>query len=143
MNTIEKNKKITRRFYDEVLIAGNLGVIDELVADNYREHEELPGVEPNKNGLKDWVKMTRNAFPDFKVEILDIVAEDDKVVVMGKMKGTHQGEFMGKKGTGRKLDLPFVDVILMKNGKAIEHWGYSDNLKMMEQLQLDLTAVHN
>jgi len=141
MNTAEKNKKLVRRFYDEVMRDGNLAVIDELIADNYIEHEEFPGLTPNKEGLKGWVKMTRGAFPDLKMEVEDIIAEGNKVAVIARMKGTHQGEFLGKKGTGRKLDLPFVDVILIKDGKAVEHWGYSDNMKMAEQLQLDLTPV--
>lgn len=143
MNTIEENKKTVRRFYEEVLEKGNLAIIDEMVADNYKEHETIPGIEPNKTGLKEWIKMTRSAFPDLKMEVEDMIAEGDKVAVMARMKGTHQGEFLGKKGTGRKLDMPFVDVILFKDGKVMEHWGYTDNLKMMEQLQLDFTPASN
>lgn len=143
MNTAEKNKKLVRRFYDEVLRDGNLDAIDELINDNYIEHEEFPGLTPNKEGLRDWVKTIRSAFPDLKVDVDDIISEGDKVAVVARMRGTHKGEFLGKKGTGRKMDLPFVDVILIKDSKAVEHWGFSDNLKMAEQLQLDLSPVHN
>lgn len=142
MNTIEKNKKIARRFYDEVMNEGKLNVVDELVADDYVEHEEFPGIQPNKAGVKEYVKLFRNAFPDLNARVEEILAENDKVVVLSTIRGTHKGEFLGKKGTGRKFELPYADVVRFRDGKVVEHWGYADNAKMMEQLQLDLTAVH-
>lgn len=143
MNNIEKNKKIARRFYDEVMNEGKLDVIDELVADDFIEHEELPGVPPGKEGIKEWTRQFRNAFPDLKAEVEQIIAEDDRVVVLSVIRGTHKGDFFGHKGTGRKFDLPYADVVRIKNGKAVEHWGYADNAKMMEQLQIELTPTHN
>ena len=143
MNTIEKNKKIARRFYDEVMNEGKLNVIDELIADNYVEHEEFPGIPNNKEGIKQFMTMWRQAFPDLKADVKAILAEDDKVVVLSVVRGTHKGEFLGNKGTGKKFELPYADVVRFKDGKAVEHWGYADNAKMMEQLQLDLSPAHN
>ena len=140
-NDTEKNKKTARRFYEEVMKGGNLALIDELIADNYVEHEELPGIPPNKQGVKQWVQTFRSAFPDLEFKIENLIAEGDKVVIAGRVKGTHKGEFFGNKGTGRKLDLPMADIVRFQNGKAVEHWGYSDNAKMAEQLQLDFTGA--
>lgn len=141
MNATEKNKAIARRFYDEMLNEGKIEIVNDLIGDNYVEHEETPGIPPTKEGVKQWAKMMRNAFPDLKVEVEDMIAERDKVVIIGRMRGTHRGELFGNKGSGRKLNLPFVDVGRFQDGRAVEHWGYSDTLKMVEQLQLDLSPV--
>ena len=141
MNEIEKNKEHARRFYEEIMNRGNADLVDEILSDDFIEHEEIPGVPPNREGVKQWVNSFRTAFPDLKMEIEDMIAEGDTVVARGRMMGTHEGEFFGNKGTGRKLDLPFVDIVRFRDGKCTEHWGYSDTLKMVEQLQLDLSAV--
>jgi steroid delta-isomerase-like uncharacterized protein len=143
MNTTEKNKKIAKRFYDEVMNDGKLNVIDELVADNYVEHEEFAGLPQNKEGVKQFVNLYRNAFPDLKADVQHIIAEDDKVVILYNLSGTHKGEFLGNKASGRRFELPYADVVRFKDGKATEHWGYADSIKMIEQLQIDLTPAHN
>jgi steroid delta-isomerase-like uncharacterized protein len=143
MNNLEKNKKTVRRFYDEVMNAGNLNVIDELIADDYVEHEEFPGIPTNKDGVRQFIKLYRDAFPDLKAHVDDVLAENDKVVILTRLTGTHKGDFLGHKGTGRKFELPYAYVVRMKDGKAVEHWGYADNAKMFEQLQIELTPTHN
>ncbi|MGI8893408.1 MAG: ester cyclase, partial [Bacteroidia bacterium] len=60
-----------------------------------------------------------------------------------RRKGKKKGEGRGKKGTGRKGELPYADVVRFRDGKAVEHWGYADNAKMFEQLQIELTPTHN
>lgn len=143
MNNIENNKKIARRFFDEVLNRGNLSLIDEFLTDDYVEHEELPGVTRDRIGLSKHILQLRNAFPDLNAEVQQVIAEDERVAVVVMLRGTHKGDFLGQKGTGRKLDLPYAEVLKFKNGKIAEHWGFADNLKVMEQLQLDLNPAHN
>jgi ketosteroid isomerase-like protein len=76
----EANKAICRRFYDG-LNAGDLSVIDELISDDLVEHDEFPGLEPNKAGVRKLFEMFQVAFPDGKLEAEDMIAEGDKVFV--------------------------------------------------------------
>jgi steroid delta-isomerase-like uncharacterized protein len=127
-------KALARRFYDEILNKGNLDVIDELVDDDLVEHQEMPGMPPGKEGVRAWVTTFRTGFPDFKAEILGIVAEGDEVWVHAVMTGTHEGELFGIPATGKQVSVQAFDRVRVRDGKAIEHWGASDDLGMMTQL---------
>jgi steroid delta-isomerase-like uncharacterized protein len=129
----EDAKALLQRFYTEVS-AGNVGVIDELVADDMIEHEEFPGIEPNKEGVKQFFAMFRSAFPDLRMEAHEIVVEGDLLCVRGTMSGTHQGEFMGMPASGKHFEVEGFDMVRVRNGQFAEHWGVFDTMTMMQQL---------
>ncbi len=131
----EKNTAAMKRFFDEVMHKGDMKVIDELVADSFVEHYvPNPNVPPNKAGLTQTMTMFRTAFPDLQMTIEDIVAKGDKVWAYTTMRGTNKGEFMGMPATGKKIEVKGVDIVRFVSGKAVEHWGVSDDLTMMTQL---------
>ena len=78
--------------------------------------------------------MFRNAFPDLHAHAEMMFAKDDKVVSYLTITGTHKGEFMGMAATGKKISVKGIDIIRMENGKAVEHWGMTDSMTMMQQL---------
>lgn len=127
-------KAIGRRFYDEVLTKGDVALIDEIVDDDFVEHEEFPGLTSDKAGVTVWVGMMREAFPDLSVEVVAMVTEGDEVWTQGVMRGTHRGEFMGVPASGRSVEVPMVDRIRFRDGRVVEHWGVTDTLAMMQQL---------
>ncbi len=126
-------KSLLRRFYAEVS-AGNLAVIDELVADDVVEHEEFPGLEPNKEGVKQFFALFRAAFPDVRMEPHEMVAEGDLVSARVTITGTHQGEFMGIPPSGKRIEVETFDLLRIRDGQAAEHWGLIDAMTMMQQL---------
>jgi steroid delta-isomerase-like uncharacterized protein len=128
------NKALMRRVYDEVINGGNVVLIDELVAANFVEHEEFPGLAGGREGMKQFFVMMRTAFPDLRMAVDDLIAEGDKVVARTTMSGTHKGEFMGMDPSGKQFRVSAIDVIRFADGKAIEHWGLTDAAAMMEQL---------
>ena len=130
----EQNKANIRRFYDEVFNAGNIAVVDELVASNFVDHEEFPGLSGGRDGLKQFVTMMRTAFPDARMDVDDLIAEGDKVVARLTMSGTQRGEFAGIPASGKSMNVTTIDIIRFENGQAVEHWGVMDSAKMMEQL---------
>jgi steroid delta-isomerase-like uncharacterized protein len=129
----EQNTTAVRRFY-EAINAGNLGIIDELVATDFVEHEEFQGLEPNREGTRQMFAMMRAAFPDLRLEMDAVLADGDMVVVRGRMTGTHRGEFAGMAPTGKQINTPFADFVRFQDGKAVEHWGVTDSGAMMQQL---------
>jgi predicted ester cyclase len=129
----ERGKTLLGRFYDEVG-AGNLGVIDELVADNYIEHEEFPGLEPNKEGLKQFFSMLHSAFPDLRMEVHELLGDDDLASARVTATGTHEGEFMGLQPGGRRIDVQIFDMVRISDGQVTEHWGVVDAMTLMRQL---------
>ena len=127
-------KALARRFNDEVFTQGKVEVIDELVADDYVEHQAAPGLEPNKEGLKQFVQMFHGAFSDIKVETLGLGVDGDELWIHSVFTGTHTSEFMGIPATGKAVTLAMMDRVKTRDAKAIEHWGVSDDLGMMTQL---------
>ena len=114
--------------------AGNVGLIDELCAPDFVEHEEFPGLTTDRDGVKQFVTMMRTAFPDVKMEVQDLIAGGDKVVTRVTMSGTQQGEFAGIPASGRSFSVTTIDIVRFKTGQVVEHWGATDSAKMMEQL---------
>ena len=123
-----------RRLY-ELLTAGDVESFGDLVADDFVEHEELPGLTPTKEGVKALFRMYIAAFPDLRMVPEDVLTSGDKAVARVRATGTHQGEFMGMSATGRAVDVQLIDIIRFgDDGLAREHWGVFDTMTMMQQL---------
>jgi predicted ester cyclase len=125
---------MAKRFNDEVFTQGKFEVIDELVAADYVEHQEFPGLEPTREGLEKFVQLFHAAFSDINVETLSVGVDGDELWVHSIFTGTHTGEFMGIPATGRSVSLAMMDRVKVRDDKAVEHWGVSDDLGMMTQL---------
>jgi steroid delta-isomerase-like uncharacterized protein len=125
----------TMRHVYDLISAGDIDGFGELVAEDFVEHEETPGLEPTKEGVKQFFHMYKTAFPDLRMEAQDILVSGDKVVARARATGTHQGEFLGMPATGKSFDVQLIDIIRFgDDGLAREHWGVFDALAMMQQL---------
>lgn len=125
-----------RRLY-ALLSTGDIDGFGALLADDFVEHEETPGLTPTKDGVLEFFRMYRAAFPDLRMEPEDVLASGDKVIARLRATGTHQGEFMGTPATGRSIDVPLIDIIRFgDDGLAHEHWGVINEMAMMQQLGL-------
>ena len=123
-----------RRLY-ELLSAGDVDGFGELLADDFIEHEELPGIAPSKDGVKTFFRMQIAAFPDLRLAVEDVVANGAKVVARVRYTGTQQGEFQGMPATGKAADIQLIDIFAFADdGRVREHWGVIDLMTMMQQL---------
>ena len=99
------------------------------------EHEETPGLEPTKDGVMEFFRMYRAAFPNLLMEPQDVLVSGDKVTIRTRATGTQQGEFMGMPASGKDVDVQLIDIIRFDdNGLAAEHWGVVDMVAMLQQL---------
>ena len=106
-----------RRFYER-LSAGDFEGFGDLMADDFVEHEETPGIEPTKGGVKGLFRMYFAAFPDMRWEVEDVLASGDRVVARVRCKGTHKAEFMGVPATGKSFDVAEI-VYLAQRGYEV------------------------
>lgn len=131
----ERNKAILRRYFEEAWNKGRLEVLDEIVALNYVNHDPfVPGLPPGPEGLKPIFAGLRAAFSDLHYTLEDLVAEGDKVVTRWTMRGTHTGELMGIPATGRQVAVGGMQIERIVDGKIVEHWRKSDDMRLMQQL---------
>jgi len=123
-----------RRFYD-LINEGDIDGFGALLADDFVEHEVTPGLAPTREGVMDFFRMNRAAFPDMRMDVEEVIASGERVVVRGTVTGTHQGAFMGMPATGKHVEVQLIDIMRFgDDGLAHEHWGLMDTLAMMQQL---------
>ena len=118
--SIEENKIIVRRLYEEFFNQGNLAVADELIAPNYFNHSASPQQVRGPEGVKQRSVVLRTAFPDLCNTIEDMVAEGERVVVRVAARGTHQGMHLGVHPTGKPVMWTGVDIFIIQGGKLME-----------------------
>ena len=128
---------IARRLIEEGFNQGNLDVCDELTADELIEHQNFgPDHASGAEGVKAVISSLRRAFSDFHLEIEDLTVDGDKVWLRMAGSGTNDGPFMGNPPTGRKMRTDVFDVIRVRDGRIVEHWGVPDRLGTLFQLGL-------
>lgn len=126
---------LIKRFYTEVMEAGNLARIDELLNEGFVDHEALPGQPPGRDGARFFANTMRTAFPDIKVKTAEpALAEGNLEALHVVLTGTHQGDMMGVAATGRSVEFDGVDIIRVEDGKIAEHWGARDTLTLLQQI---------
>jgi predicted ester cyclase len=141
--TLEENKRVVRRHFEEIFNEQNLDVIEEITALDYREHGVAPFQSPTSGtketpdgpeSLRATAKWLLVAFPDLRFTIERMIAEDDMVAVRLVMEGTHQGAFQGIAPTGKRIQGTRTDLFRVQEGKISEHWANRDDLGMFLQL---------
>ena len=130
-----ENKAIVRRFFDEAVNKGNMTVVDDLIAQNYIEHEGPVGQPSGIEGFKQFIAKVATAFPDLQVTIEDLIAEGDKVVASVTVRGTHKGTLLGNiPPTGKHASWTGIDIFQIAGGKIVGRWNQRDLLGLMQQL---------
>jgi C-1 hydroxylase len=76
------------------------------------------------------------AFPDLRMEVHSIVAEDDLVATRMTVHATHTGEYMGIPPTGRKVSIALMGQLRIVDGTVVEHWGVADAFGMLVSIGL-------
>jgi predicted ester cyclase len=131
---LEQNKAVIRRFVEEVQNNKSEEAYDELNDPEFVNLSSPPGVPADREGGKVYLFGFLNAFPDCHFTIDDMLAEGDQVVTKKTFRGTHSGEFFGIAATGNKVELQFVDIMRVRDGRIVEHWNCIDQLSFMQQL---------
>jgi steroid delta-isomerase-like uncharacterized protein len=125
----------TMRSAYECISAGDISGFGDLVADDFVEHEEVPGLPPTKDGVLDYFRLLLTAFPDMRMDVEDLMSDGDKTVARVRATATHDGEFMGVPPTGNQVDMQLIDIMRFDDdGLVREHWGVADMLSLMQQL---------
>lgn len=132
--SLETNRELVRK-YSEIWSTGKVENLDKIMAPDFTCHF-IDGIEwKGIDGAKNAISNIRKAFPDWHEEILDVIAEGDKVVTRFKSTGTQRARFDGIDSTGIKITIFEVSINRIVNGKLVEQWGFPDALSFNHQLQ--------
>jgi steroid delta-isomerase-like uncharacterized protein len=107
---------------------------DEVLAEDFIEHNPAPGQGPGCEGHKQVLKLRRAAFRDLTISVDDLLADGDRVALRWTAHATHRGELMGMPATGRRLTLTGIDILRIVDGTIVERWGEFNSTEMLQQL---------
>jgi predicted ester cyclase len=132
--TPQENKALVRRFYEEI-DKGNLDAMDELVAEDYIDHNPppFPGFAPGRKGLKQAFELFWKATPGYH-HIEEQIAEGDKVVTRLTSYGKHEGDLPGAPRTGNEMKMTSITIHRIANGKLVEKWSEKDMITLLTQI---------
>jgi predicted ester cyclase len=126
----EANKQLVGRLVEDVVNERNPEPLDEIAQGAFA-----------RLGRR-WISPFRSAFPDFRMEIVELVAEGDTVVAHFKCSGTHRGDWLGVAATGARFeDVDEIYLFHIENGKLSSAVGVEDNLSRMRQLGIPVTRL--
>ena len=129
----DENKALVRRFYAEI-DRGNIEIVDELVDENYVDHNPPPfQLPPGRAGVKEAFRIFQNATPGFH-RIEDQIAEGDRVVTRLTSFGKHDGDLPGAPRTGNEMRMTSITIHRIANGKLVEKWSEKDMISLLTQL---------
>ena len=130
----EENVALFRRFVDELINKRNVGVIDTMVAEDFVEHDGLPGFPAGREGLKQLFAAVLGGFPDLQAQVEDSMAQGDKVMLRMTWRGTQTRPFLFLPPSDKQATFGVIDIVRLANGKLVEHWGITDQLSAFQQL---------
>lgn len=111
------------------------GLAERVYAPDYVEHHPLPGQGPGIDGLNQLAAVYFAVFPDLATTVEAVLNDGDLTVVRWSGVGTHEGDQMGVPPTHRKVNFSGIDILRISGGKVTEHWGETNGLEVMQQLQ--------
>lgn len=131
---IDQQKNIVSRISDEAFGEGDLSVVEEVFAAEYVQHgpfqEDVHGID----GMKESVRVMRDAFPDLATEDHVVVGEGEYVLLHQTISGTHEGALMGIEPTGNVVSVSSMVLHRFEDGKVAEAWVIGDTMGLLHQL---------
>ncbi len=120
MEQYRQNKEFIIRYFNAMAGA----VVTRELLEKYIADEELIG----------HILFFESVFPNYEILVDELMAEGNRVIVRGRMKGRHEGEFNGILPTHRTVEFPLVISYQIENEKIVHHWLIADSMVLMEQL---------
>jgi steroid delta-isomerase-like uncharacterized protein len=136
-NTLEENKALIRRWFEEVWNKGHAAAVAEMLAEDAVVHglsDDAAKPLRGPQGFLPFHAQFREAFPSIEVVVEDTIAEGDKVVVRCSVRGKHLGDSLGFPASGAQAEFDGIAIVRVKNGKFVEAWNNFDFMKMYKQL---------
>ena len=130
-----RNKAALMKIY-EALETGNTDSLDNYIAEDAMDHalDTMITKKQGLAGIKDFFRANITSFPDTKITVNAVGTSGDTLLAYYTFTGTNSGPMMGMPATNKFVEVNGVDIVVFKDGKAVEHWEVSDQLGMMKQL---------
>jgi predicted ester cyclase len=122
------NKLLIRKYIEEVINTGVVDEIEKYVSNDYTEIFEGKRYRLGIDGAREHIRGVRRTYLDLTLTIEQQVAEGEYVATCITARGTHQGEWLGIKPTGKLVTYTGVNIDRVVNGRIAEHGGAANLL---------------
>jgi steroid delta-isomerase-like uncharacterized protein len=134
---LEANKDLVRQFA-EVTNAADWEALAAMVTEDLTRHSTATAGPPvtSREEFIQLQKSFHSSFPDQRITVQQLVAEGDRVAILGTYSGTNTGPMGDIPATGKSVESPFLGIFRIESGKVAELWVEWDNVAMLSQLGL-------
>ncbi len=119
----EANKRVARRFIEEVLNTGDVSRLAEFVSPDFRESADPSGRAAGVEGMREHVLGVRRVYQDLHLTVEQQLAEGEWVATRITARGVHKGEWLGIRPTGKPVEFTGVNLDRIVAGRIVEHGG--------------------
>ncbi|MCO5299928.1 MAG: ester cyclase [Candidatus Nanopelagicales bacterium] len=113
--------------------SGDGDTIRRLYAEDYVDHDPLPGTAGGLEGVVQQIQILTSAFSSGNTEIEDVVEGGDRVCVRWRFTGAHTGDFMGAPASGNQVEIQGIEILRYEDGRIVEGWTRVDLMTLMMQ----------
>ncbi|RAK02252.1 putative SnoaL-like aldol condensation-catalyzing enzyme [Larkinella arboricola] len=138
MQTPAANRMIVADFIEEIWNKNRLEALDAYLAPDFVDHSLPEALPANREGLKQWIRATSQAF-EHKTVLEEQVTEGDTCIVKFRLLARHTGSWRGIQPTGTEASVVGYRCFKLKNGKISQHWALLDGNSLENQLR---TSTH-
>ena len=132
--SLEFNKNVARRYF-EAYSTGDIGVVMSFIDEGYVLHPGGWAEAESREGRKRDEAVFFSAFSGIEVVVEDQIAEGDKVANRIAMVCNHTGSYKGIAATGKRVVIPYIDIVRFKSGKIVEEWVEFDMMNILSQIK--------
>ena len=132
------NKQLVDTFIQELFTKGNLDAVDRYLDPKFVNHDApFPGAPDGPEGMRLAAASFRQALPDWRSDVEQLIGEGDIVVERFTASGTHTGgPLMGMPGTGKSITVAGINIFRVNGDRIVERWGRLDEVGLLRQLGL-------
>lgn len=124
--TLNANKALIRRLFEEVFPALDSSALRQLVASEIIDHDPMPGQPAGVDGIDYVMSTLHTAQPDLRFSVDDLVAEADRVAIRWTLHGTNTGPLLGRPPSGQRVHQTAIVIFRIADSKIVERWaGFS------------------
>ena len=131
-----EDRLLGHRSHSEWLVGGNPNAVYDLYANDAVIHSRYipPDMTRGVEAFKGYASYLRGAFPDIEIDDEDNIAQGDRVGMRWTMRGTHDGDFWGMPGTGKRVEVTGMDIFRIADGRIQDAWIETDYMTLLRQI---------
>jgi predicted ester cyclase len=130
---VTENRKLIKRFFNEVVNQGKLKVIDEIIHPDYVNYG-FPIKAKGPEAMKAVMEIMSAGFPDLEITLDEVIEDGNTLATRGNWKGTHKGIFMNFPATGKLVNINYVDMWKVKDRRLWQNWVQMDFVGLLNQI---------